>query len=79
MKVHFAPHRLLPGWRPQQPDALPPAERTEPVLDLPPIATLQDSQPPQPRLADIERALEEGSHRVYLPRGEAEVIERPRR
>lgn len=59
--------------------ALPLAQRTEPVLVLPPIVTLQDSPSPQPRRADIERALEVGSRRVYQPRGEAEVIERLRR
>lgn len=41
--------------------------------------TLQAGQSPQLRLADIERALEEGSRRVYQPRGETEVIEKPRR
>ncbi|MFG6433520.1 hypothetical protein [Roseateles sp. LYH14W] len=79
MKVHSTPHRFLPAWLPQRAGTPSPAERTEPVLGLPPIATLQDCQPPQPRLADIERALEEGSRRVYLPRGETEVIEKPRR
>jgi hypothetical protein len=79
MKLHATPHRFLPAWLPQHGGVQPPVERTEPVLGLPPIATLQDSHSPQPRLADIERALEEGSRRVYLPRGEAEVIEKPRR
>jgi hypothetical protein len=79
MKVLSTPHRFLPTWLPQHAGASQPVARTEPVFDLAPIATLQDCQPPQPRLADIERALEEGSRRVYQPRGETEVIEKPRR
>jgi hypothetical protein len=79
MKAQPTPLRFLPAWRPQFQDSPPRAERTEPVLDLKPIATLQESLAPRLRRDDIERALEEGSRRVYEPMAEAEVIERPRR
>lgn len=79
MKAQSTPHRFLPAWLPQFQDSQPQADRTEPVLGLKPIATLQESLAPRLRRADIERALEEGSQRVYEPMAEAEVIERPRR
>lgn len=76
MKPMSTPRRLL--------DALifpaPPARRgAEPVLQLdqpPPHASLATGQPLGRRA--VERALEEGSRRVYLPMREAEVIETPR-
>ncbi|RZL39978.1 MAG: hypothetical protein EOP35_02280 [Rubrivivax sp.] len=71
--------RFLPGWAPQQLPSQAPGDRTEPVLGLAPVPTLPESLAPQLRWADIERVLDEGSHRNYQPRGESEVIEKPRR
>jgi hypothetical protein len=79
MKVQFTPHRILPAWVPSHLHAQPLEERTEPVLGLAPIATLQETLAPRLRRADIERALDEGSQRVYGPMAETEVIERLRR
>lgn len=79
MKIQYTPHRLLPAWLPQPLDSQPPADRIEPVLGLKPLATLQETLAPRARRADIERALEAGSQRVYEPMAETEVIERPRR
>lgn len=78
MKIQFTPHRTLPAWGPPHPRAQPQDERTEPVLGLQPIGTLQETLAPRARRADIERALDEGSRRVYEPMAETEVMERPR-
>ncbi|MFG6464327.1 hypothetical protein ACG04Q_22350 [Roseateles sp. DXS20W] len=76
MKTLLTPLRLL--------DALSVRRRAvervaEPLLQfdkLPPLPA--DVTQPLPRRF-VEQALEEGSHRVYVPMAEAEVIERPRR
>lgn len=76
MKPLPTPRRLLNAL------VLPPGgarHDIEPVLlldSLPPLASAPPDVPaPMPRRA-IEQALEEGSRRVYQPRGEAEVIEK---
>lgn len=76
MKPLSTPRRLLEALAlPRSPAPL----RAEPVLAL-------DSLPPLPQPAAaprlvrraIERELEEGSRRVYVPMQETEVIEPPR-
>lgn len=76
MKPLPTPRRLLNAL------VLPPGgarHDVEPVLlldSLPPLASDAPAMPaPMPRRA-IEEVLEEGSRRVYQPRGEAEVIEK---
>ncbi len=76
MKSLLTPLRLLDALAARRR----PAERVaEPMLQfdhLPPLP--EDVTQPLPRRF-VEQALEEGSHRLYVPMAEAEVIERPRR
>jgi hypothetical protein len=75
MKPLPMPRRLLNAFVPPPGGA---SHAVEPVLvldSLPPLAP--DVPAPMPRRA-IEQALEEGSLRVYQPRGETEVIEAKR-
>lgn len=76
MKTLLMPLRLLDALSARRR----PVERVaEPMLQfdqLPPLPA--DVTQPLPRRF-VEQALEEGSHRVYGPMAEAEVIERPRR
>ncbi|RZJ09723.1 MAG: hypothetical protein EOP39_10675 [Rubrivivax sp.] len=52
----------------------------EPVLRLDSLPPLKSSaHPPLPGRRAIERELEEGSRRVYVPMQEAEVLEPTRR
>ena len=76
MKHLPTPRRLLNALVPQPGGA---RHDIEPVLlldSLPPLAPVVPA--PMPRRA-IEQVLEEGSRRVYQPRGESEVIEARRR
>lgn len=80
MKLQHTPRSLLPAWLPQPLGSQPSfVDRTEPVLGLQPIASLQETLAPRARRADLERALDEGGQRYFQPMAEAEVIERPRR
>lgn len=76
MKTLLTPFRLLDALAARRR----PVERAvEPMLQfdkLPPLPA--DVTQPLPRRF-VEQALEEGSHRVYVPMAEAEVIERPSR
>jgi hypothetical protein len=70
------PRRLLSVFASQR---APIVHRAEPLLGF-------ENLPPPPPAAPlplgrgaIERALEEGSRRSYVPMAEAEVIDRPRR